>query len=106
MHQLILVCTYTNGAVDNLVEGFVKAGLQPLRISPNGRAKEGLLPFSLKGRPKDHPLQSEYLELQQQANEQRKKLRSIRNSRILEDLQQHAEDWKKYCEWLIRVGTL
>lgn len=84
----------------------MKAGLQPLRISPNGRAKEGLLPFSLEGRLKDHPLQSEFLELQQQANEQRRKLRTIRSGRILEDLEQHAEDWKKYCEWLIRVETL
>lgn len=76
----------------------MKAGLQPLRISPSGRVKEGLVPFSLKGRLKVHPLQSEFLELQEQANEQRKKLRTIRNGRTFEDLEQHAEDWKKYCE--------
>ena len=98
VHQPILVCTYTNAAVDNLVEGFVNAGLQPLRISPDGRVKESLIPFSLKGRLDAHPLQSEFLELKQQANEQRKKLRAIRNGRVDEVLQQHVEDWKKYCE--------
>ena len=98
MHHPILVCTYTNAAVDNLVEGLVKAGLQPLRIGPDGRVKESLLPFSLKGRLKSHPLQSNFLELQQRANEQLKKLRTIRNGRTPGVLQQHAEDWKKYCE--------
>lgn len=98
VHQPILICTYTNAAVDNLVEGLVNAGLQPLRISPDGRVKESLLPFSLKGRFDGHPLHSEFLELKQQANEQRKKLRAIRKGRMYEVLQQHAEDWKKYCE--------
>ena len=98
MHHPILVCTYTNAAVDNLVEGLVKAGLQPLRICPDGRVKETLLPFSLTGRLKVHPLHSNFLELQQQANEQRKKLRAIRKGRTYEVLEQHAEDWKKYCE--------
>ncbi len=84
--------------MDNLVEGLVNAGLQPLRISPDGRVKESLLPFSLKGRLDSHPLHSHFLGLKQRANEQRKKLRAIRNGRIYEVLQQHAEDWKKYCE--------
>jgi hypothetical protein len=98
VHHPILVCTYTNVAVDNLVEGFVKAGLQPLRIGPDGRVKDGLLPFSLQGRLKSHPLHPNFLEVQQRAREQRKKLRTIRNGRTFKVLQQHAEDWKKYCE--------
>lgn len=98
MHHPILVCTYTNIAVDNLVEGLVKAGLQPLRIGSDGRVKESLLPFSLKGRLGDHPLHSTLLELQQRANEQRKALKAIRNGRRLEVLEQCADDWKEYCE--------
>ena len=98
MHHPILVCTYTNVAVDNLVEGLGNAGLEPLRISPDGRVNESLQPFSLKGRLNGHPLQSDFLELKQRANEERKKLGTIRNGRPFEVLQQHAEDWKKYCE--------
>jgi AAA domain len=98
VHQPILVCTYTNTAVDNLVEGLVKAGLQPLRIGPDGKVRESLLPFSLKGRLKTHPLRLNFLELERRANEQRKKLRAICRGRKLNKLQECTEDWKKYCE--------
>jgi hypothetical protein len=84
----------------------VKVGLEPLRVCSDGRVKESLQPFSLKGALKGHSLQAEFLELQQRANEERKKLRTIRNGRVIEELQQHAEDWKKYCEWVIRVGMM
>jgi hypothetical protein len=106
VHHPILVCTYTNVAVDNLVEGLVKAGLQPLRIGPDGRVKESLLPFSLKGRLKGHALHADFLDHRQRANEQRKNLRTIRSGRALEALQKHAEDWKKYCECILRFGRV
>ena len=35
--QPLMICTYTNVAVDNLVEGLMKAGLKPLRVGFGGK---------------------------------------------------------------------
>jgi hypothetical protein len=37
--QPILVCTFTNVAVDNLVEGLAKAGVKPLRVGSRGNIR-------------------------------------------------------------------
>ncbi|KAH0825645.1 hypothetical protein J3R83DRAFT_12675, partial [Lanmaoa asiatica] len=42
VHHPILVCAYTNAAVDNLVEGFAEARLKPLRIGFRGKIKDSL----------------------------------------------------------------
>ena len=52
----ILVCTYTNVAVDNLVEGFAQAGVKPLRVGYNGIVREHLLQHSLDYKLQQHPL--------------------------------------------------
>jgi hypothetical protein len=54
--QPILVCTYTNVAVDNLVEGFAKVGVKPLRVGYNGNVRESLLQHSLDYKLQQHPL--------------------------------------------------
>ena len=55
----ILVCTYTNVAVDNLVEGFVTAGLDPVRIG-YGQTKLTLQEHSLESKFEKHPLYDKY----------------------------------------------
>lgn len=55
----ILVCTYTNVAVDNLVEGFVAAGLDPVRIG-YGQAKSTFQEYSLETKFEKHPLYAKY----------------------------------------------
>jgi hypothetical protein len=50
-----MVCTYTNVAVDNLVEGFAKAGLNPLRIG-YGKVRSSLLDHTLEAQMLKHPL--------------------------------------------------
>ncbi|TCD69007.1 hypothetical protein EIP91_009229 [Steccherinum ochraceum] len=54
--QPILLCTYTNVAVDNLVEGLVAAGLNPLRVGYGGKVKASLLEHTLDHKLKIHPL--------------------------------------------------
>jgi hypothetical protein len=38
----LLICTFTNVAVDNLVEGLAASGLKPLRIGCEGKVEENL----------------------------------------------------------------
>jgi len=54
-----MVCTYTNVAVDNLVEGLVAAGLDPIRIG-YGQIKSTLQEHSLEFKIEQHPLYAEY----------------------------------------------
>lgn len=51
----ILVCTYTNVAVDNLVEGFARSGLRPLRIG-YGKVRPSLLEHTLDDQLSKHEL--------------------------------------------------
>ncbi|KAJ2935326.1 hypothetical protein H1R20_g1768, partial [Candolleomyces eurysporus] len=45
--QPILVCTYTNVAVDNLVEGMANAGIKPLRVGYGPAIRPDLIEHSL-----------------------------------------------------------
>jgi hypothetical protein len=54
-----LVCTYTNVAVDNLVEGFAASGLNPLRVGFAGRVPAPLHPYTLDARIELHPLKKD-----------------------------------------------
>lgn len=53
----LLVCTYTNVAVDNLVEGLVAAGVKPLRVGFGERVRPSLLKHTLDYQIQAHPLQ-------------------------------------------------
>jgi len=55
----ILVSTYTNVAVDNLVEGFAAVGVKPLRIAFGGKVKPSLLEHTLDYKFDRHPLKPE-----------------------------------------------
>ncbi|KAF5314486.1 hypothetical protein D9619_011769 [Psilocybe cf. subviscida] len=59
----IVVCTYTNVALDNLVEGFDKAQLKPLRIGHQQSVRSDLLEHSLDAQLAQHPLSKDLLEI-------------------------------------------
>ncbi|KAG6837045.1 hypothetical protein H0H93_015616 [Arthromyces matolae] len=52
----ILVCTYTNVAVDNLVEGFVQSDVKPLRVGSGGSVRSSVAEHTLDHRMSIHPL--------------------------------------------------
>jgi hypothetical protein len=58
VHHPLLVCTYTNVAVDNLVEGFVAAGVKPLRVGYGGKIKASLHEHTLDAKLEAHPLKA------------------------------------------------
>lgn len=55
----ILLCTFTNVAVDNLVECIAESSLQPLRVGSSGKIKSSLSDYVLETRLERHPLASE-----------------------------------------------
>ncbi|KAJ2915118.1 hypothetical protein MD484_g5315, partial [Candolleomyces efflorescens] len=59
----ILVCTYTNAAVDNLVEGMAAAGLKPLRVGYGPSIRPDLIPYSLHHKLEVHPRAEELKKL-------------------------------------------
>jgi hypothetical protein len=71
-----MVCTYTNVAVDNLVEGFVNAGLDPVRIG-YGQIKSTLQEHSLELKLEQHPLYPKYEVVSEKLEELEKDLKRI-----------------------------
>lgn len=57
MPHPILVCTYTNVAVDNLVEGLIASGVKPLRVGSGSNVRSSLLEHTLDHKLEAHPLQ-------------------------------------------------
>jgi hypothetical protein len=55
----LLVCTYTNVAVDHLVEGLSLVGLNPLRVGFAGKVKPSLAPYTLDAQIEVHPLKKD-----------------------------------------------
>ncbi|KIL60706.1 hypothetical protein M378DRAFT_193589 [Amanita muscaria Koide BX008] len=53
----ILVCTYTNVAVDNLVQGLVATGVKPLRVGFGEKVRPSLRKHTLDHQIENHPLQ-------------------------------------------------
>ena len=56
----ILLCTYTNVAVDNLVEGLVKTGVKPVRVSFGSKVKESLEQTTLEWKINAHELKPDW----------------------------------------------
>lgn len=57
--QPLLVCTFTNVAIDNLVEGLISAGVAALRVGGLSRVGEGLVQYTLDSHMQIHPLRKE-----------------------------------------------
>ncbi|KAL5520432.1 hypothetical protein ACEPAG_9656 [Sanghuangporus baumii] len=53
--QPILVCTYTNVAIDNLLEGFAAGGLKPLRVGADSATKDDYKEFMFDYQFGQHP---------------------------------------------------
>jgi hypothetical protein len=66
-HPLV-VCTYTNVAVDHLVEGLAAAGLKPLRFGSVQRVPTALLPHTLDHQYTNHRLQPDLHKAMQDAD--------------------------------------
>lgn len=100
------MCTYTNVAVDNLVEGFVNAGLKPLRVGFGSRIRASLKEYSLDYLLSKHPLQPLCLEtialleqLEDEINQLGSRLsevvKKLEKGNINKALQQRAENMYK-----------
>ncbi|KAJ7058102.1 P-loop containing nucleoside triphosphate hydrolase protein [Mycena amicta] len=73
----LLVCTYTNVAVDNLVEGLAAAGVRPLRVGFGGQVRESLEEHTLDYKLDHHPLKPSLDALGEKASELSSRVREI-----------------------------
>lgn len=71
------MCTYTNVAVDNLVEGFVRQGLKPLRVGFEGKAKEEFEGYLLEYQFDNHPLQLPFQKIIEEIQELSRRIRDL-----------------------------
>jgi superfamily I DNA and/or RNA helicase len=65
----ILVCTYTNVAVDNLVEAFAASGVKPLRVGYGGKIRDSLYKHTLDYNLEQHYLKTEVDKLTKKEDE-------------------------------------
>ncbi|KAG5646157.1 hypothetical protein DXG03_004210 [Asterophora parasitica] len=97
----ILVCTYTNVAVDNLVEGLVSAGVKALRVGSGSSVRSSLVSHTLDYQLSIHPLAPKLLAIAKEEESLVTKLDDlksrIREADKLESMrhQQKAERMKR-----------
>lgn len=77
MHHPVLVCTYTNVAVDNLVEGFAAAGVKPLRVGFGAKIKSSLHEYTLDAKLEAHPFKVKVEQLLKDQENVEKKLGAL-----------------------------
>ncbi|KAG8870807.1 hypothetical protein FRB97_009338 [Tulasnella sp. 331] len=70
----ILVCTYTNVAVDNLVEAFAATGVKALRVGSPGRIRDSLAIHSLEAKMDAHPLKPKVDKLEKEIGKLKKQI--------------------------------
>ncbi|TFK69818.1 P-loop containing nucleoside triphosphate hydrolase protein, partial [Pluteus cervinus] len=83
--QPILLCTYTNAAVDNLVEGLAAVGLKPLRVAAGGRVKPQLQEYTLEDKRSIHPKKPELDRLEKQEQDLEGEIKNLQQKRELVD---------------------
>jgi superfamily I DNA and/or RNA helicase len=82
VHHPLLVCTYTNVAVDNLVEGFAAAGVKPLRVGFGAKIKPSLHEYTLDAKLEAHHLKLKVDQLLKDQETVERKLEAL-ESRIV-----------------------
>lgn len=97
----ILVCTFTNVAVDNLVEGFAAAGVKPVRVAFGSQVKSSLKEHTLDYKMEIHPLKpkldgliEEEQALKNYLLEQRKKIIAAMRKQKSPKLEQRIRNMK------------
>ena len=96
----MLICTYTNVAVDNLVEGLGKAGVKPLRVGFNGNVRQALVEYSLDYKLQKHPLHPTLLKItaeENKASKQREDL-MVKCRELADKLSQQSKPRKSTLE--------
>jgi hypothetical protein len=86
----ILVCTYTNIAVDNLVEGLALSGIKPLRVGFSGKVKSSLREHTLDHKLEKHALKPELDKLAKKEEGLQKRVDSLRK-KLEESRRCHGE---------------
>jgi|SRR5882762_719977 len=76
----ILVCTYTNVAVDNLVEGFAATGVKPLRVAFGGQVKPSLSEHTLDQKIEEHAFKPRIDKLAEQEQILQNELRTLQKA--------------------------
>ncbi|KAF9526041.1 P-loop containing nucleoside triphosphate hydrolase protein [Crepidotus variabilis] len=92
--QPLLVCTYTNVAVDNLVEGFARFGVKPLRVGFAGNIRESLRPHSLEFKRQEHPMYPDLVQLEKDLEKLTKEKFELKTvwMKLLGDLKNKKEE--------------
>ncbi|KAI9512155.1 P-loop containing nucleoside triphosphate hydrolase protein [Russula earlei] len=92
----ILVCTYTNMALDHIVEGFVRRGLKPLRVGLDAKVQPAVKGFVLEAYLDRHPRRGDLERLVREETRLQEKARVL--ERDIEEAKARGQP--------IRVGTL
>ncbi|EJD05026.1 P-loop containing nucleoside triphosphate hydrolase protein [Fomitiporia mediterranea MF3/22] len=112
----ILVCTFTNVAIDNLLEGFANGGLKPLRVGNEGSAKPELQEYmfdeQFDGHPKKaaelDPLIKEYEELDSRIRKLRKDIKALEDEKPTNWIEKRENmkldmDRKSYRSYILKA---
>ncbi|THH07595.1 hypothetical protein EW145_g3266 [Phellinidium pouzarii] len=73
----LLVCTYTNVAVDNLLESLIANGLKPLRVGFEGKEKVGLEDYMFQHQFENHVEKPAYTKCKEAKEEVTKAIRDL-----------------------------
>jgi AAA domain len=76
----ILICTYTNMALDHVVEGLVGRGLKPLRVGLDSKVRPALKDYTLEAYLDRHPQRSQLERLVREEIKLREKARLLEKS--------------------------
>ncbi|KAI0687606.1 P-loop containing nucleoside triphosphate hydrolase protein [Cytidiella melzeri] len=98
----ILICTFTNVAVDNIIEGILSSSLHPLRVGTSGKIKPSLSKCVLENRLAVHPRAPDLEKARQQVQVTRNRMREMRESiRELKAKEKSGAGLKKRYEGII-----